>query len=291
MWGKFINFPARHFILGGVCVSGTKFAQQRYLDNQCCAAEVALSSPKTVLITGGSRGIGRACALQCAREGWQVAVTFAKDEGAADEVKRLVEREGVRAVIVQGDVSEERDVKRMFDVAEQALGPIDAVVNNAGAGAKTMRLAEMPVERLKRTFDVNILGTFLVARESARRLSTKSGGKGGVLVNVSSAAARLGSPNEFVDYASSKGACDTLTIGLAKELALDGVRVNAVRPGLIKTDFHTSVGDASRAERVAAQMPMGRAGSAEEVAEAIVWLLSDKSSYVTGTLLDVAGGR
>jgi len=255
------------------------------------SSSVVQSAPKTVLITGASRGIGRACALLCARDGWQVAVNYSNDESAANEVKSLVEAAGGRAIIVQGNVAQERDVVMMFDKTESTLGPISAVVNNAGVGAKQMPLADMPVDRLRHMFEVNVLGSYLVARETSRRLSITHGGKGGALVNVSSAASRLGSPGEFIDYAGSKGAVDSLTLGLSKELAKDGVRVNAVRPGLIETEFHASCGDPSRAARIGTQTPIGRPGRAEEVAEAIVWLLSDKASFVTGALLDVAGGR
>lgn len=198
---------------------------------------------------------------------------------------------GGRACIVAGDVSDEADVVAMFDCVGASLGRLDALVNNAGIVAPSLPLAEMPVERLKRVFDINVLGAYLCAREAARRLSTDRGGRGGAIVNVSSIAARLGSPNEYVDYAGSKGAIDTLTVGLAKELGPHGVRVNAVRPGLIETDIHASGGQPGRAARLGAQTPIGRAGEAREVAEAIVWLLSDAASYTTGALLDVGGGR
>jgi len=246
---------------------------------------------KTILITGASRGIGRAAALLCGARGWSVAVNYQRDAEAAALIARAVTDAGGRAATFQGDVAVEADVIRVFDQAVAALGPLDGVVINAGIVAPSSPLADIPVERLKRVFDVNVLGAYLCARESARRLSTDRGGRGGSIVLVSSAASRLGSPNEYVDYAGSKGAVDTLTNGLAKELARAGVRVNAVRPGLIDTEIHASGGQPDRAQRLGATTPMGRPGTAEEVAEAIVWLLSDAASYTTGALLDVAGGR
>jgi NAD(P)-dependent dehydrogenase (short-subunit alcohol dehydrogenase family) len=241
---------------------------------------------KAIVITGAGRGIGRAAAVQCGRRGWSVAVNYARDEmAAADTVARVVAAGG-KAIAVQGDVAVEADAVRLFDEAETAFGPLSGLVNNAGIVAEAASVADMSVERLRRLFDVNILGAFLSAREAARRLAD-----GGAVVNVSSAAARLGSPNEYVDYAASKGAVDTLTVGLAKELAPRRIRVNAVRPGLIETDIHASGGQPDRAARLGAGTPLGRAGTADEVANAIVWLLSDEASYVTGSLLDVAGGR
>jgi NAD(P)-dependent dehydrogenase (short-subunit alcohol dehydrogenase family) len=220
-----------------------------------------------------------------------VAINYRHDAEAAACAVREVEVSGGRAVAIAGDVSHEADVIGMFDVAEAAFGPLTAVVNNAGIVAPSLPLAEMTRDRLARVFDTNVLGAFLVARECARRLSTRRGGAGGSLVNVSSAAARLGSPFEYVDYAASKGALDTLTLGLAKELAAEGVRVNAVRPGLIRTEIHASGGDPERAERIGRSVPLGRPGEPEEVADVILWLLGDASSYVTGALVDVAGGR
>ena len=202
-----------------------------------------------------------------------------------------MERAGGHAVPIAGDVASEADVIAMFDALQQKFGRLDALVNNAGIVAPSSQLADMDLARLKRMFDVNVLGAFLCAREAARRMSTTRGGAGGVIVNISSAAARLGSPNEYIDYASSKGAVDTMTIGLAKELGPQGVRVNAVRPGLIDTDIHASGGKPERAAQLGATTPLGRPGSADEVAESIVWLLSDAASYVTGALLDVTGGR
>ena len=246
---------------------------------------------KVVLITGGSRGIGRAAAVLCAARGWSIGVNYATNRSAADETVARVEAAGGRAIAIQGDVCEEADVIAMFDATARAFGPIDGFVNNAGIVAPGSALADMDVARMKRVFDTNVLGAYLCAREAARRMSTKRGGRGGSIVNISSAAARLGSPNEYLDYAGSKGAVDTLTIGLAKELGPEGVRVNAVRPGLIDTEIHASGGAPDRAARLGALAPLGRPGTAEEVAESIVWLLSDASAYVTGALLDVAGGR
>ncbi|QPC44270.1 SDR family oxidoreductase [Kaustia mangrovi] len=246
---------------------------------------------KVVLITGASRGIGRACARLAGACGWSVGVNYAGNEAAAAEVVRDVEAAGGRAVAIRGNVAEEADVTAMFETVETALGPLDALVNNAGVlGPKSM-LADMPAARMKHIFDVNVFGAYLCAREAARRLSTSRGGRGGAIVNISSAAARLGAPDEYVDYAGSKGAIDTLTIGLAKELGPEGVRVNAVRPGLIDTDIHASGGQPDRADRLGMTTPLKRAGSAAEVAEAVIWLLGEESSYVTGALLDVAGGR
>lgn len=246
---------------------------------------------KAVLITGGSRGIGRASARLLGARGWSVGVNYARDLAAAQEAVAEVERGGGRAVAIEGDVANEADVIAMFDVVEQTFGRLDALVNNAGIVAPSSQLADMDLARLKRIFDVNVLGAYLCAREAARRMSIDRGGAGGVIVNVSSAASRLGSPNEYVDYAGSKGAVDTMTLGLAKELGPQGVRVNAVRPGLIDTEIHASGGKPGRAAQLGASTPLGRPGSAGEVAESIVWLLSDAASYVTGALLDVSGGR
>jgi NAD(P)-dependent dehydrogenase (short-subunit alcohol dehydrogenase family) len=246
---------------------------------------------KTIFITGGTRGIGRATALKCARNGWSLALNYRSDEPAADETAREVRAAGGHAITVRGDVAVEAEVVSMFDEAQSKLGRIDGVVINAGIVAPSLPLADMDSARLKRMFEVNVYGAYLCARESARRLPKDRGGHGGSVVLVSSAASRLGSPFEYVDYAGSKGAIDTLTIGLAKELAQQGVRVNAVRPGLIETDIHASGGQPDRAKRLGAGTPMGRAGRPEEVAEAIVWLLGDGASYTTGAILDVAGGR
>lgn len=243
---------------------------------------------KTILVTGGSRGIGRAVALRAGRLGWSVGLGYREDRRAAEAVVRAVQDAGGRAHAVRGDVSHEIDVVDLFDGVEEALGPLEGVVANAGITAPASPLAEMSAKRMRRILEVNVLGTLLCAREAARRLGAS---RGGSLVLLSSAAARLGSPGEYVDYAASKGAVDTLCVGLAKELAPVGVRVNAVRPGIIETDIHASSGDPQRAERLTPTIPLGRPGSADEVAAAIVWLLSDESSYTTGAILDVAGGR
>jgi NAD(P)-dependent dehydrogenase (short-subunit alcohol dehydrogenase family) len=244
-----------------------------------------------ILITGASRGIGRATAVLCGARGWGVAINYLQDSVAAEDTARVLEAAGGKAVTSKGDVTVETDVISMFDAAESKLGRLDGVVINAGIVAPSLQLADMTSERLRRMFEVNVYGAFLCARESARRLSTDRGGKGGSIVLVSSAASRLGSPFEYIDYAGSKAAVDTLTIGLAKELGKQGVRVNAVRPGLIETGIHASGGEPDRAQRIGATTPMGRPGRAEEVAEAIVWFLSDAASYATGAILDVAGGR
>ena len=244
-----------------------------------------------MLITGGSRGIGRATAILAGSRGWKIGVNFASDAEAAARTVADVERAGGRATAVRADVSREDDVVAMFDAVVRAFGALDGLVNNAGIVAPALPLADMSAERLTRVFSVNVYGAYLCAREAARRMSTGHGGRGGAIVNVSSAAARLGSPNEYVDYAGSKGAIDAMTIGLSKELAPQGIRVNAVRPGLIDTEIHASGGRPDRAAALGATTPLGRAGTANEVAEAIVWLLSDAASYVNGALIDVAGGR
>ncbi len=246
---------------------------------------------RTLLITGGSRGIGRACALLGAENGWSVGVNYREDVKAADAIVEIIARQGRRAVALKGDVSVEADAVGMFDAATKALGPLSAVIANAGVVAPAARLADMSAERMRHVFEVNVLGAFLTAREAARRMSKSAGGAGGSIVLMSSAAARLGSPNLYVDYAASKGAVDTLTLGLAKELGPEGVRVNAIRPGMIDTELHASGGDPDRARSVGATAPLGRPGTAEEVAAAAIWLISDAASYVTGALLDVSGGR
>jgi NAD(P)-dependent dehydrogenase (short-subunit alcohol dehydrogenase family) len=246
---------------------------------------------KVILITGASRGIGRSAALLAGARGWSVGVNYASNAAAADETVAAVRVAGGKAIAIQGDICDEAAVIAMFDATQEAFGPLDGFVNNAGIVAPGSALADMDIARLKRIFDTNVLGAYLCAREAARRLSTKRGGKGGSIVNLSSAAARLGAPNEYVDYAGSKGAIDTLTLGLSKELGSQGVRVNAVRPGLIDTDIHASGGKPDRAAVLGVQTPLGRPGTADEVGESIVWLLSDASSYVTGAIIDVAGGR
>jgi NAD(P)-dependent dehydrogenase (short-subunit alcohol dehydrogenase family) len=244
-----------------------------------------------VLITGGSRGIGAATALLAAQRGYAVAVNYATNSLAADEVVRTIRANGGTAITVQADVAVEAHVLAMFDKVDAKLGRLTALVNNAGVVDVASRVDAMDVARLHRMFNTNILGSFVCAREAVKRMSTRYGGAGGSIVNVSSAAARVGSPGQYVDYASSKGAIDTFTLGLAKEVALEGIRVNAVRPGIIDTEIHASGGQPDRALQVAPQVPMQRPGTALEVAQAIVWLMGSDASYTTGTLLDVAGGR
>ena len=244
-----------------------------------------------VLITGGSRGIGAATALLAAQRGYAVAVNYATNSLAADEVVRAIRADGGTAITVQGDVAVEAQVLAMFDKVDAKLGRLTALVNNAGVVDVASRVDAMDVERLQRMFNTNILGSFVCAREAVKRMSTRYGGEGGSIVNVSSAASRMGSPGQYVDYAASKGAIDTFTIGLAKEVAQEGIRVNAVRPGIIDTDIHASGGQPDRVARVGPTLPMGRAGRAEEVAQAIVWLLGPQSSYTSGAILDVSGAR
>ncbi|MEO1328835.1 MAG: SDR family oxidoreductase [Pseudomonadota bacterium] len=246
---------------------------------------------KTVLITGGSRGIGRATALLCGARGWSVAVNYRRDAAAAAETVALVEQAGGRAVALAGDVAEDAAHPAMWAAAAEALGPVTALVANAGIAAEAGPLAGMAPARLRRMIEVNTVGTLLTMREAALRMGRSHGGQGGTAVIVSSAAARLGSAGVFVDYAASKGALDTLTLGLGQELIGDGIRVNGVRPGLIETDIHDDMAWDGRLDQLAPTTPIGRAGSAQEVAEAIVWLLDEASSYVVGSLLDVAGGR
>jgi NAD(P)-dependent dehydrogenase (short-subunit alcohol dehydrogenase family) len=245
---------------------------------------------KTILITGASRGIGRAAAILAGQKGWSVGVNYIGNKAAADEVVAAIMAAGGKAKAIQGDVASEADVIAMFKQTEE-LGPLDGLVVNAGIVAPASKLMDIDTERLKRMFDVNILGAYVCAREGVRRMARSRGGKGGSIVILSSAAARLGGPSEYVDYAGSKGAMDTLTIGLSKEVGPEGVRVNAVRPGLIETDIHASGGQPDRAQRLGVMAPLGRPGTADEVGESIVWLLSDAASYVTGALLDVTGGR
>jgi NAD(P)-dependent dehydrogenase (short-subunit alcohol dehydrogenase family) len=244
-----------------------------------------------VLITGGSRGIGAATALAAARAGWAVAVNYHANSLAADEVVRHIRALDGSAITVQGDVAVEADVLAMFAKVDAKLGPLTALVNSAGVVDVASRVDAMGVARLKRMFDTNVIGSMVCAREAVLRMSTRHGGQGGAIVNVSSAAARVGSPGQYVDYAASKGAIDTFTLGLAKEVATEGIRVNAVRPGIIDTDIHASGGQPDRAKQVAPQVPMQRAGTADEVAQAILWLMSPQASYTTGALLDVSGGR
>ena len=244
-----------------------------------------------VLITGASRGIGAATALLAARHGYAVAVNYTANSLAADEVVRQIRASGGQAMAVQADVAKEAEVMAMFDKIDAKFGRLTALVNNAGVVDDTCRVDAMTTARLQRMFEVNVFGAFICAREAVRRMSTAHGGAGGAIVNVSSAAARIGSPGQYVDYAAAKGAIDTFTLGLAKEVAAEGIRVNAVRPGIIDTDIHASGGQPDKARLQGPTAPMQRAGTSAEVAEAIVWLMSDKASYTTGVLLDVAGGR
>ena len=246
---------------------------------------------KIVLITGGSRGIGAATALLAARAGYAVAVNYSASALAAEQVVQQIQQAGGRAISVQADVADEAQVLAMFAKVDAELGQLSALVNNAGVVDRTARVDAMDVARLKRMFDINVIGSMVCAREAVKRMSTRHGGRGGAIVNVSSVAARLGGPGQYVDYAAAKGAIDTFTIGLSKEVATEGIRVNAVRPGIIDTEIHASGGLPDRARAMAPQVPMQRAGTATEVARAIVWLLSDEASYSTGALLDVAGGR
>jgi NAD(P)-dependent dehydrogenase (short-subunit alcohol dehydrogenase family) len=244
-----------------------------------------------VLITGGSRGIGAATALLAAQRGYAVAVNYTRNSLAADEVVRQIRAGGGSAITVQADVAIESQVMAMFDKVDAKLGTLSCLVNNAGVVDVASRVDAMDVARLQRMFTTNVLGSFVCAREAVKRMSTRYGGAGGSIVNVSSAAARGGGAAQYVDYAASKGAIETFTIGLAKEVALEGIRVNAVRPGIIETDIHASGGQPDRARQLAPQVPMQRPGTALEVAQAIVWLMGTESSYTTGSMLDVSGGR
>ena len=246
---------------------------------------------KVLLVTGGSRGIGAATALLAAKEGWSVAVNYTANSLAADEVVRQIRASGGQAMAVQADVADEGQVLRMFEHIDAKMGRLSGLVNNAGVVDVAARVQDMSVARLRRMFDINVIGSLICAREAVRRMSTQLGGDGGSIVNVSSAAARLGSPNQYVDYAAAKGAIDAFTLGLAKEVAGDGIRVNAVRPGLIETEIHASGGLPNRVKELQHLVPAQRGGTPEEVAEGIVWLLSDKASYTTMSFLDISGGR
>lgn len=242
------------------------------------------------IVTGGSRGIGRACALKLGAQGYFVVVNYTANAGAADAVVNAITSSGGRAIAVKGDVANETDVLALFSKACE-LGILRVLINNAGIVDLTARLDAMSATRMQRMMNVNVMGPLLCAREAVTRMSTKHGGSGGSIVNVSSAAAVFGAPNMYVDYAASKGAIDTFTVGLGREVAAEGIRVNAVRPGIIETDIHAVSGDADRPKRLASAIPMQRAGTAEEVANMICWLCSDEASYVTGSIFNVAGGR
>ena len=246
---------------------------------------------KVIIITGGSRGIGAATALLAAEKGYAVGINYLKNKDAAEALVQTIIKKGGSAIAIAGDVAIEADVISLFEKVEENLGTITALVNNAGILEQQSLLQKMSVERWDRIFATNVRGSFLCAREAVKRMSSANGGKGGAIVNLSSAAAKHGAPFEYVDYAASKGAIDVLTIGLAREVAAENIRVNAVRPGIIYTDIHASGGDPDRPQKLKDAIPMKRPGHAEEVAQAILWLLSDEASYVTGTLLDVTGGR
>ncbi len=248
-------------------------------------------SQPILLITGASRGIGAATARLAAARGYAVCITYRERRDAADALAAEIEQTGGKAIAVQTDVADEAQVVRLFETVDRELGRLTALVNNAGVLETQMRVDQMDAARLNRVFAANVTGSFLCAREAVRRMSSRHGGAGGAIVNVSSAASRIGSPGEYVDYAASKAAIDTFTIGLAKEVAAEGIRVNAVRPGVIYTEIHASGGEPGRVDRVKSAIPMQRGGQAEEVAQAVLWLLSDEASYTTGALLDVTGGR
>jgi len=239
-----------------------------------------------MIVTGGGRGIGAATALLAAERGYAVCVNYLRDEKSALSLAKRI-----NGIAVQADVSSEADVTRMFDEVDRKLGRLTALVNNAGMVDRGTRVEAMTAARITRMFAVNVTSAFLCAREAVKRMSTRHGGKGGAIVNLSSTAARLGAPGEYVDYAAAKGAIDTFTVGLAKEVGAEGIRVNGVRPGVIRTGIHEASGDPARVDRIGAATPMGRAGEPEEVARAILWLLSDEASYLSGALVDVAGGR
>lgn len=250
-----------------------------------------MSQNPVLLVTGGSRGIGAAICLGAAKAGWRVAVNFATNRDAADAVVDAIKAVGGEAIAVKGDVGSEADIQAIFAAVDAAFGRLDGLVNNAGIVGQTARVDEMSVDRLERMFRINITGSIRCAAEAVRRMSTRYGGKGGVIVNISSMAAVLGSSAQYVDYAASKGAIDTFTIGLSREVAAEGIRVNAIRPGIIDTEIHASGGLPDRARDLAHTIPVQRPGTAAEVADAVLYLLSDKATYVTGAILNVSGGR
>ncbi len=241
---------------------------------------------KVMMVTGGGRGIGAATARLAAQRGYKVCVNYARDRASAEKLAREIE-----GIAVQADVALEADVMRMFREVDQKLGRLSVLVNNAGIVDRAARVDELSLERIERMLAVNVTGSILCAREAVKRMSTRHGGAGGSIVNLSSIAAKLGAPGQYVDYAAAKGAIDVFTIGLSKEVGAEGIRVNGVRPGVIKTEIHASGGDPGRAERIGVTAPLGRAGEAEEIANAILWLASDEAAYVSGAILDVSGGR
>ncbi len=249
-----------------------------------------MQSP-VMLITGASRGIGAALARLAAGRGYAVAINYLSNQSAAQAVADEISAAGGQAMLVQGDVAQESDILRMFAAVDAHWGRLDVLVNNAGILEQMMPVVDMSAERIARVMNINVVGLMLCCREAVKRMAKSQGGLGGAIVNISSVAAKLGSPFEYVDYAASKGAVDSITLGLAKEMALEGVRVNGVRPGLIYTDIHASGGEPGRVDRLAVNVPMQRGGQPEEIAEAVLWLASDAASYVTGTWLDVSGGR
>lgn len=246
---------------------------------------------KTLLITGGSQGIGQATAIMAAQKGYAVIVNFAQNTAAAEETIAQILEAGGDAISIQADISKEEDVLQMFKQIDAKYGRLDALVNNAGIVGPQTKVVDMSAERIHNILSINVLGSFLCAREAVKRMSVSKGGQGGSIVNLSSIAARLGSPFEYVDYAASKGAIDAFTLGLSKEVATEGIRVNCVRPGLIHTNIHAKGGEVNRVSRLAGSVPMQRGGQATEVAQAILWLLSEEASYVTGAFIDVSGGR
>lgn len=241
---------------------------------------------KVLVVTGGGRGIGAATARLAAHSGYRVCVNYRKEKDAAETLAREI-----GGLAIQGDVASEADVVRLFQAVDEKLGQVNVLVNNAGIVDRGARLESMSAERIQRMLAVNVLGSFLCAREAVKRMSKRNGGAGGAIVNLSSIAAKLGAPGEYVDYAAAKGAIDTFTVGLAKEVGADGIRVNCVRPGVIRTEIHLASGDPARVDRIGSAAPLGRAGEADEVARTILWLASDEASYISGALLDVSGGR